>query len=361
MPQKSISSLELVALVHELQFLVHGKLTNIYHPQEKELLFQVHVPNKSKQLLKIIPGKWLCLTQRKETTVKPSSFCMQLRKYIDNASIRSLQQKDSERIVIFELEKEKRFFLIIELFSKGNVVLTDENLMIIGVLEQQVWKDRAVKPKGKYAFPPVGVHWKALTQQQLFGLLQSSQKRNLATALAADIGLGGIYAEELCARAGISKDILPVEITLPAAKELIRSLQEMISSSQTPQGYVYAEQVTPFPLQGATPLKIMETYNEAIDSLIPFVISSPYEKRIRALELTITGQEESLQQFHKEATENTSKGELIYGRYAPLQRLLEIVKELRKTKSWNEISAELRKEKRIKEVNLKDKKIMLDL
>ena len=42
MPKKSISSLELVALVHELQFLVHGKLTNIYHPQEKELLFQVH-------------------------------------------------------------------------------------------------------------------------------------------------------------------------------------------------------------------------------------------------------------------------------------------------------------------------------
>src|SRR3989338_6164113 len=179
MPKKSISSLELVALVHELQFLVHGKLTNIYHPQEKELLFQVHVPNRSKQLLKIIPGKWLCRTRRKETTVKPSSFCMQLRKYIDNASIRSLQQKDSERIIIFELEKEKKFFLIIELFSKGNVILTDEKNIIIGVLEQQVWKDRAVKPGQKFAFPPIAVHWESLTPPQLFEILHQSEKRNL--------------------------------------------------------------------------------------------------------------------------------------------------------------------------------------
>lgn len=361
MPKKSISSLELMALVHELQFLVQGKLTHIYHPQEKELLFQIHVPNQGKQLLKIIPGKWLCLTQRKDITVKPSSFCMQLRKYIDNASIKSLMQKDSERIIIFELEKEKKFFIIIELFSKGNVILTDEHNSIIGVLEQQVWKDRAVKPGQKYVFPPIDVHWKELTPQQLFEILHQSQKRNVATALATDIGLGGVYAEELCARAGISKDLLPREVALLDARKLMQSFQEMLRVVQAPQGYVYAEQVTPFLLQGAAPLKIMETYNEAIDALIPFTITSPYEKKIKALEMTIASQEESLREFHHNAAENTHRAELIYEKYAPLQKLLDIVKELKKTKNWQEIAAELKKEKKIKEVNLKEKKIVIDL
>ncbi len=361
MPKKSISSLELAALVSELQFLVKGKLTNIYHPQEKELLFQIHVPNLGKQLLKVIPGKWLCLTQRKETTIKPSGFCMQLRKYIDNASIKSLVQKDSERIVVFELEKEKKFFLIIELFSKGNVILTDGKNTIIGVLEQQVWKDRAVKPGEQYLFPPIAVYWESLTEQQLFEILHKSEKRNLATALATDIGLGGVYAEELCARAGISKDILPYEVSLSDARKLTESFQEMLDLSRTPKGYVYAEQVTPFPLHHATALKMMETYNEAIDALIPFVISSPYEKKIKALEMTIASQEESLQEFGQQAAENTSKGELIYEKYASLQKLLDIVRELKKKKNWQEIAVDLKKEKKIKEINLKEKKIVIDL
>ncbi len=361
MPKKSISSFELAALINELQFLVHGKLTNIYHPQEKEFLFQIHVPNQGKQLLKIIPGKWLCLTQRKDIVVKPSSFCMQLRKYLENATIKSLQQKDSERIIIFELEKEKKYFLIIELFSKGNVVLADEHYAIIGVLEQQVWKDRAVKPGQKYIFPPIETNWKTLADRKMSEILRRSEKRNLATALATEIGLGGVYAEELCSRAGISKDTLPKEVNDKEVQKIIKTLQEMLHLLEKPQGYIYAEQVTPFPLQEGTPLKMADTYNEAIDALIPFTIASPYEKKIKALEMTIAGQQESLAEFQKSAEENTRKAGLIYEHYAPLQKLLEIVQGLRKSKNWNEIAAELRKEKKIKEVNLKDKKIVVDL
>ncbi len=361
MPKKSISSLELAALVNELQFLVHGKLTNIYHPQNKELLFQIHVPNKGKQLLKIIPGKWLCLTQRKEVPVKPSSFCMQLRKYLENASIKSLVQKDSERIALFELEKGKKYFLIIELFSKGNVILTDEQYAIIGVLEQQLWKDRAVKSGKKYFFPPQDVDWKTLTERKLQEILQQSAKRNLATALATDVGLGGVYAEELCTRAGISKETLPTAISVKEAGKLSQTLQEMLQLVKQPQGYIYDEQVTPFPLQAGIPWNVADTYNEAIDGLIPFIIASPYEKKIKALEMTLASQEESLRKFKLSAEENQRKGELIYERYAPLQKLLDIVKELRKTKSWQEIAAELKKEKRITGIELQHKKIMIDL
>src|SRR3989344_7210493 len=176
MPKKSISSLELAALVNEMQFLVKGKIDQIYHQEKDQLLLQLHVPSKGKKLLKVIPGKFLSLTSAKETALKPSSFCMQLRKYLANAFIKNLYQKDSERIVIFELEKPETYFLIIELFSKGNIILTDKNYMIIAALENQEWKDRTVKPKEKYLFPPLEVNWKELSVKKLQSILKKSQK-----------------------------------------------------------------------------------------------------------------------------------------------------------------------------------------
>ena len=213
MPKKSISSLELAALVNELQFLINGKVSQIYHPESNLLLLQLHAPGKGKQLLKIVSGKWLCLTQQKESALKPSGFCMQLRKYIDNAVIRNFYQQESERVVIFELEKQEKFFLIVELFSKGNIILTDAKQVIITALESQEWKDRTIKPREKYVFPPLEINWKELSVKKLQEILKKSEKRNLATSLATEIGLGGLYAEELCRQAEVNLNQIPKEVS----------------------------------------------------------------------------------------------------------------------------------------------------
>ncbi len=149
--KKALASLELAAIVHELQILVKGKISQIYHTEE-QFLFQLHAMGKGKQLLRIIPGKLLNLTSRKETSLRPSGLCMLLRKYLDQAFIRNVHQRDSERIVVFELEKAEKYFLIVELFSKGNVVLTDEQLVVLAALDQRVWKDRTIKVGEKYHF-----------------------------------------------------------------------------------------------------------------------------------------------------------------------------------------------------------------
>src|SRR3989338_362297 len=292
MVKTSLSSLELAALVLELQFLVKGKISQIYN-QEEELLWQLHVPGKGKLFLKIIPGKWLCLTDQKNPPLKPTSFCMQLRKYLDNAVITGLYQEESERIVMIELEKKEKFFLIIEFFAKGNIVLADNEGMIIAVLNQQMLKARTVKPGEKYLFPRSPVNWKSL-----------SEKENH-------------------------------------------------------HGFIYDDQTTPFPLKGKTPLKETATYNEAIDLLQPFKKKSLYEKKIHLLKRRIEEQEEALKKLEENIIENKIKGEKMYEYYGKLQRLLEIVEELRKTKSWQEIERELKKERNIKKVNLKEKTVLI--
>ncbi|MDP3734451.1 MAG: NFACT family protein [Nanoarchaeota archaeon] len=361
MAKKSISSVELAALVNELQFIIRGKVSQIYHQENEEFVLQLHAPGQGKQLLKIVPGKFLCLTDAKDVPLRPSGFCMQLRKYLSHASINDMYQQESERIVIFELEKLTTFFLIVELFSKGNIILTDKDYMIITVLDRQIWKDRTVKPGEKYLFPTPGINWKKLTENKLVSILHNSDKKNLATTLATEIGLGGVYAEELCRRSGVDKDLLPTQVSPTMAQELLKELTTMIKQIKKPQGFIYAEQVTPFPLLNEIPLHKTKTYNKAISTLNPFNIVSPYDKKIKALERTIAEQQQSIHELETKMSLSKQKGELIYEKYMPLQKLLEIVKELKKNKDWNEIALELKKEKKIKAVDLKHKKIIIDL
>ena len=362
MTKKSISSLELAALINEMQFLVKGKVSQIYHQDEKEFLLQLHAPGQGKKLLKVFPGKFLCLIDMKDDTPsRPSGFCMALRKYLSNAFIAAIYQKDAERIVVFELEKKEKYCLIFELFSKGNIVLVDENYMIIACLQWQRWKDRVVKPKVVYAFSQQGVNWKSVSQKELEDIFSKSEKRNLATSLATEIGLGGVYAEEVCLRAGLDKDIVPSSLDEKGAEKIHNVLKEFSALVENPQGHIYEEEITPFALQDKLVVEETTTYNEAISRLNPYEKTSPYEKKIKAIEKTIATQEEAIVELGEKVIQNTRRGELIYEKYALLQKLLDIVNEMRKEHDWDKIEAALRKEKKIRSVDLKKKSVVIEL
>ncbi|HLC51748.1 MAG TPA: NFACT family protein [Candidatus Nanoarchaeia archaeon] len=360
MKKKSLASLEIAAIVTELQFLINGKVSQIYH-QNREILLQLHAAGQGKQLLKIVPGKLLCLTNDKNAPLRPSGFCMQLRKYLDNAFIKGIYQKHSERIVVFEFEKTDDFYLIIELFSKGNVVLTDKNLVIIGALEHHVWKDRIVKTNETYIFPKAENGWKELTKEDLDLVFKKSDRKNLATCLATQTGLGGVYAEEVCRRVGVDKNKLPKELTAKEILLIFSEIRELLRLIENSKGYLYEEQITPFPLTEEKLLGTTKTYNEAVALLRPLELTSPYEKKIHTLKRTIDEQERAIETLKDKILLNKRKGEVIYEKYVPLQKLLDIVHKLKETKTWAEIASELQKEKKIKLVNLKNKTTTIDL
>ena len=353
MAKNSIASLELTALVNELQFLIGGKISQIYHQEKKELLFQ---------LLKILPGKYLCLSKAKNTVLKPSSFCMQLRKYLGNASINDIYQKDSQRIVVFELEKKEKYYLILELFSKGNLVLTNTKYNTIGTLEHQRWKDRVVKVKETYQFPATNVNWKKISEKKIKEIIENSEKKNLATTLATELGLGGLYAEEICHLNEIDKKKLPTETTGKEVKLISQTIKQFLKQVENPTGHIYEKQITPFKLVNETETKTTKTYSEAIDTLNPFETISPYEKRIHVLTKMVENQEQAIIKQEQQIDLNTQKGEKIYEKYQPLQKLLDFIKNSRQeNKEWKKITTELKKIKKIKNVNLKSKKLTIDL
>ncbi len=158
--------------------------------------------------------------------------------------------------------------------------------------------------------------------------------------------------------AGQDKNLLPNE---GETKRILREIKRIVELAEKPKGLIYEEEIAPFPLEDKKPVKQTASFNEAIDALSPLAKPSPYEQKIKAMERTIAEQEESVENLQRKVELNTQKGELIYEKYTPLRKMLEIVKELSKTKSWEEISRELKKEKRIKGIDLKGKKVFLDL
>jgi predicted ribosome quality control (RQC) complex YloA/Tae2 family protein len=368
MVKKNISSFEVLALVNEMKFLIHGKVSQIYHLNRKEFLFQLHARREGKKLLKIYSGKWLHFTSKKETPMNPTGFCMQLRKYLSNAIIKDIYQKNSERIICFVFEKfdrleekKKEYFLYVELFSKGNVVFTDDKDNIFGVLNRQVRGDKKLQAKTKYEFPKAGFDWKNSKLKEFSKQLLNSDKKNLSTALATDLSLGGVYAKELCLRQNIDLQSNISDINEGDAKNLYFELQQIIKELNVPAGYIYDSEVSPIKLFDRKIKTKYETYSQALDSLVLVEIVSPYQQKITQIKKIIEKQTLATGKIEKTIIKHTQSGEEVYKYYPQIKKLLGIVTEMKKTKTWQEIKTELEKETKIIKINLKDKKILLDL
>ncbi len=364
--KKNISSLELYALENELQILNNAKVTQIYHPENEEVTIQFHVRGKGKTLVRIFPGKFLNITKSKETTLRPSGFCMQLRKYLSGSIVRKVYQQGSERIFVINFEnkigdKFVSYNMVIEFITKGTLIITDNDWNVITSMSYQEWDVRSIKTRNKYEFPTPKFDWKNSSFEEFKNVIQTSDKSNLATCLATEISLGGVSAEELCKEVKIDAKLLPTELKDNDIKKLMKGIEIFKKKIVKPNAFVYEKQVTPFELSDEKYLEKFETYSEGLDLLNPLQKTSPYEQKIKSSQAVIEQQEKAILDLENKIELNTKKGELVYEKYTALQKLLEIVKELKKTKTWAEISEELKKEKKIKSINLKNKKIIIDL
>lgn len=158
------------AVVKELQKKITlGKIEKIYQPEKDELIFHIHTKAGKVRLYASVSGTHprIHITEDSpENPPIPMSFCMLLRKHVQNSRIVSVHQKDSERIVEISLEtlNELGFTvskkLIFEIMGKhSNIILIDVNTgKIIDSIKRvsiDVNRARQVLPGLEYRYPPV--------------------------------------------------------------------------------------------------------------------------------------------------------------------------------------------------------------
>jgi predicted ribosome quality control (RQC) complex YloA/Tae2 family protein len=357
-------------LVKELQFLVGGRVDNIYNPEKEEFILQLHVSGKGKQILRMISGKLFYLASWKKPAEAPSGFCMFLRKHLGGARLRGINQLESERIVelLFE-KKDGKERLVVELFGKGNILLCDENNIVLSALVYHKWKDREIRAKFDYSYPKREYNLFDIKLDELTLLFNKSDK-NVVKCLASDLGLGGSYAEEVCLISDVDKDKKAIDADEKEIKAIFKVLGNIIETKIKPL-IVYdkdeVKDIVPFNLKVYDKLKVKEFkgYSEAFDDyfLVEFKEEKPkskQEKEIERIKRMFETQKKQIDGLGVKEEKEREKAELIYNNYKLLGDILSELKKAAEKHSWDEIKERLKGHKVIKSVNSKEKTIEVE-
>jgi predicted ribosome quality control (RQC) complex YloA/Tae2 family protein len=132
--KQRFSSLDVKVIAHELSSaLVSLRVSNIYDLSSRIFLFKFAKPERREQL--IIDSGFRChlTTFARATAAAPSPFITRLRKYLRTRRVTSVAQIGTDRIIDIQFS-DGQYHLFLEFYAGGNIVLTDNELNIIGLL-----------------------------------------------------------------------------------------------------------------------------------------------------------------------------------------------------------------------------------
>jgi len=350
---KAMSNVDIYAISSELKrSLKDARFQKAYQPGKDTVLIRFHVPGIGRRDVVFQAGLRVHITQYPPQNPKvPPSFPMLLRKYLSGATVSEVRQHHFDRILEIEFQKEHRYTLIIELFSKGNIILLDEEGQIILPLKRKLWQDRRISSKEPYKYPPErGINPLHASQEEIKELFLGSDTDIIRTL--AKSGFGGLYAEEIVLRAGVAKDKEAASISAEEVDSVYNALREVFDPLLSDQFHPQIisdgkDDVLPLDLKmyEGYEKKSFPTFNEAADEFYSSIVGEDikkvqediwaaevgkYEKRLRI-------QKESLDKFEKTVVDSKIKGDLLYSHYQEVESVLEIILQAREKYSWLEI------------------------
>lgn len=370
---KQISSLELYFLVQELKTLENSRVDRIYNSGKEEIYIQSHKSNVGKKILRIIVGKTIFLTETKSVDEMPSGFVLLLRKHLEGKFLDSIKQLESERIIKFIFKsRDETKKLYLEFFGKGNVILCNNDEVIIDCAIKHKFRDRTILPKEKYQHPKMQYNLFDLNKKDIIDLLKNSKKDKIVTSLAIELGLGGVYSEEVCLLSNINKNLHPNKIDNKNITTIISLIKKLINKKINSQ-IIYKNKET----VDVVPIDLefyknyhnnkYSNYNGALNEYFAKELKivkkeeSAYTKKINELKRIIDEQKDTIEKMKNKGKENRKKAELIYSNYQLVKGILDDINKASKKYSWKEIKDKLKGHKIIKEINSKDKGVVLDI
>ncbi|EZA61993.1 hypothetical protein DMN91_003773 [Ooceraea biroi] len=142
---------DLVCSVTELQKLVGMRVNQIYDIDHRTYLIRFQ-RSEEKCVLLLESGNRIHTTGFEwPKNVAPSSFSMKMRKHLKNKRLEKLSQVGMDRIVDLQFGSgEAAYHIILEVYDRGNIILTDYEMAILYVLRPHTEGDKirfAVKEK----------------------------------------------------------------------------------------------------------------------------------------------------------------------------------------------------------------------
>ncbi|NXH20954.1 NEMF factor, partial [Bucco capensis] len=130
------STVDIRAVLAELrQSLLGMRVNNVYDVDNKTYLIRLQKP-ECKATLLLESGIRMHTTEFEwPKNMMPSSFAMKCRKHLKSRRLVSVEQLGMDRIVDLQFgSDEAAYHLIVELYDRGNIVLTDHEYVILNIL-----------------------------------------------------------------------------------------------------------------------------------------------------------------------------------------------------------------------------------
>ncbi|ASJ09976.1 hypothetical protein A3L12_01010 [Thermococcus sp. P6] len=328
--KEEMSSVDIRYVVRELQWLVGSRVDKVYHDGD-EIRIKLRTKEGRADLILQAGKRFHLTTYIKEAPKSPSSFTMLLRKHLSGGFVDAIEQHGFDRIVKIRVGD---YTLIGELFRRGNVILVDSDNRIIAALRYEEYRNRAIKPKAEYRFPPARRNPLEVTREEFIELMRE-EELELVRALARKLNMGGMYAEEISLRAGFEKTVPVSELSDEDMMRVYDAMLETFNDEPRPnvvfrEGRMY--DVVPIELRIYEGLekRYFKTFSEALDEYFGKITvekakmeaTKKLEAQKRALLMTLKKQEEMLEGFRKAAETNQEIGDLIYANYTLVENLL---------------------------------------
>jgi predicted ribosome quality control (RQC) complex YloA/Tae2 family protein len=370
-PKQELSSVDLAALVTELNRYEGAKVDKAYLYGEDLLRLRMRDFDRGRVELLVEVGE----VKRAHVAApehvpdapgRPPNFAMMLRNRIANADFLGAEQYEFDRILVFEFERgDDRTKIVAELFGQGNIAVLDETDEVVRSLETVRLKSRTVAPGAQYEFPssrlnPLTVGFDTFRRQM------DDSDTDVVRTLATQLNLGGLYAEELCTRAGVDKTLDISE----AGDEEYRAIHDAIadlasqlrSGDFDPRVYLDDDRVvdaTPFPLRErereGLDEEAYDTFNEALDAYFYRVQFDDedaegdtgddrpdFDAEIAKQKRIIEQQEGAIEGFEQQAQEEREKAEKLYANYELVDEILSTVRGAREQGvPWDDIEETL--------------------
>lgn len=351
MAKEEITSLDLRFLVKELnKTLAGGVIKKIYEYGDRSdyrFLFEIYSNRQNYWLY--FDKRSIYLSNYKKTAPEtPPSFCMFLRKHLLGRRVMKITQYKFDRIIEIQTKENT---LVIELFSDGNAILADSSHKIIMPLTVQSWKDRSIKPKLPYLYPPSNLD-PFRVDLDTFRKIMLHHEKVIAAVLATVFGFGKDYANEICQSAKVDPNNLSKNLTIEQTVNLYGVIEKLDSLHISP--LIYTDTVTLFPLDSTPnrkPVKegfktISEAFEEYFSSRqAASVQPTQQEKKEKKIERIVAQQKKAEEKFAAAAADTRSSADIIYLNYSLVDSILSAVKKaLKAGKKWQEIKQAIEKE-----------------
>lgn len=249
----ALDGITIAALAYELNnTLTNGRITKIAQPEKDELLLTIkqsisdgsgNTKRFQKRLAASVNPSLPLLYINEENKQSPMSaptFCMVLRKHLNNCRITNISQEGLERVIKIELEHLNemgdlcRKFLIIELMGKhSNIIFCDDHNKIIDSIKHislLVSSVREVLPGRDYFIPDTQNKFDPFTiTEKEFTDIVLAKPVNIAKALYTSLtGFSPVMSEELIYISSLSGKNSTAELTEMEKLHLYRNFTRIM-------------------------------------------------------------------------------------------------------------------------------------